>query len=161
MRVHSIKDRLDSVIHKLADKNAKSKDDGDLEKSLIGEEHYQFHLYSFEYSASDKKNCIIDELNKVLVTSERVAATLPTSSSGLEAHSPLIFLDSSEMDSTENLTELDEFLPLVGDTYFLPKEQSDDYIDLPIINELGIQLFLNPYRNHLKLNQNLIFKRTR
>ena len=38
MRVHSIKDRLDSVIHKLADKNAKSKDDGDLEKSLIGEE---------------------------------------------------------------------------------------------------------------------------
>ena len=36
MRVHSIKDRLDSVIHKLADKNAKSKDDGDLEKSLIG-----------------------------------------------------------------------------------------------------------------------------
>ena len=36
MRVHSIKDRLDSVIHKLADKSAKSKDDGDLEKSLIG-----------------------------------------------------------------------------------------------------------------------------
>lgn len=75
-----------------------------------------------------------------MVTSERVA-TLPTSSSGLEAHCPLIFLDSSEIDSAENLTELDEFLPVVGDTYILPKEQSDDYIDLPIINELGIQMF--------------------
>ena len=72
-----------------------------------------------------------------MVTSERLAATLPASSSGLEAHCPLIFIDSSEMDSAENLTELDEFLPLVGDTYLLPKEQSDDCIDLPIINELG------------------------
>ena len=72
-----------------------------------------------------------------MVTSERLAATLPAFSSGLEAHCPLIFIDSSEMDSAENLTELDEFLPLVGDTYLLPKEQSDDCIDLPIINELG------------------------
>ena len=110
-----------------------------------------------EYSALDKKNCIIDELNKVLVTSERVAATLPASSSGLEVHSPLIFLDSSEMDSTENLTELDEFLPMVGDTYFLPKEQSDDYIDLPIINELGVKVF----PNQSYVNLNLIFKRAR
>ena len=91
----------------------------------------------------DKKNCIIDELNKVLVTSERVVATIPASSSGLEAHCPLIFIDSSEMDSAENLTELDEFLPLIGDTYILPKEQSDDYIDLPIINELGALIHLN------------------
>ena len=102
-------------------------------------EHFHFEIY-FVYSALDKKNCIIDELNKVLVASERVAATLPTSSSGLEPQCPLIFIDSSELDSTENLTELDEFLPLVGDSYFLPKEQSDDYIDLPIINELGTVL---------------------
>ena len=47
------------------------------------------------------------------------------------------------MDSAENLTELDEFLPLIGDTYILPKEQSDDYIDLPIINELGALIHLN------------------
>ena len=136
MRVHSIKDRLDSVIHKLADKNAKSKDDGDLEKSLIGGKKRA--ALKFVSSALDKKNCIIDELNKVLVTSERVATTLPAPSSGLEAHCPLIFLDSSELDSTENLTELDEFLPVIGDTYFLPKEQSEDYIDLPILHELGI-----------------------
>ena len=49
MRVHSIKDRLDSVIHKLADKNAKSKDDGDLEKSLIGEEP-AFSFRNIEYT---------------------------------------------------------------------------------------------------------------
>ena len=103
-------------------------------------EHFHFEIYFVYSSALDKKNCIIDELNKVLVTSEREAATLPTSSSGLEPHCPLIFIDSSELDSTENLTELDEFLPLVGDSYFLPKEQSDDYIDLPIINELGTVL---------------------
>ena len=36
MRVESIRDRLDKVIHKLADKENKSKDDEDLEKSLIG-----------------------------------------------------------------------------------------------------------------------------
>ena len=60
------------------------------------------------------------------------------SSGGLEARCPVIFIDSSEMDSTENLTEMDEYLPVVGETYFLPKEQSDDYIDLPIINELGM-----------------------
>ena len=106
----------------------------------------------------DKKNCIIDELNKVLVTSERVVATLPASSSGLEAHCPLIFIDSSEMDSAENLTELDEFLPLIGDTYILPKEQSDDYIDLPIINELGALIHLNKSK---KAKIFFMFKKTR
>ena len=56
---------------------------------------------------------------------------------GMEVVSPLIFLDSCTLDSSENLTELDEFLPLIGDDYFLPKEQSDDYIELPILHELG------------------------
>ena len=81
---------------------------------------------------------------------------MPASSSGLEAHCPLIFIDSSEMDSAENLTELDEFLPLIGDTYILPKEQSDDYIDLPIINELGALIHLNKSKK-----VKIYFKKTR
>ena len=54
---------------------------------------------------------------------------------GMELASPLVFLDSSQLDSSE--TELEEYLPLVGDDYILPKEQSEDYIDLPILHELG------------------------
>ena len=36
LKVHTIKDRLDKIIHKVADKENKSKEDEDLEKSLIG-----------------------------------------------------------------------------------------------------------------------------
>ena len=59
---------------------------------------------------------------------------------GMELASPLIFLDSSQLDSSE--TELEEYLPLVGDDYILPKEQSEDYIDLPILHELGIRFII-------------------
>ena len=55
----------------------------------------------------------------------------------MEVISPLVFLDTCQLGSTENLTELDEFLPIIGEDYFLPKKQSDDYIELPILHELG------------------------
>ena len=120
MRVHSIKDRLDTIIHKLADKDYKTKEDQDLEKSLI-----------------EKKNCIIDELNKVLVTGEENGTQSHHTASGMEMKAPLIFMDSPDMDSMENITELDDFLPIIGEDSFLPKEQTEDFIPLPIINELG------------------------
>ena len=56
---------------------------------------------------------------------------------GMEVVSPLVFLDTCQLGSSENLTTLDEFLPIIGEDYFLPKEQSDDYIELPILHELG------------------------
>ena len=55
----------------------------------------------------------------------------------MEQQVPLIYLDSDEMDSTENLTELDDYLPVVGENFFLPKEAVDDFMFLPIINVLG------------------------
>ena len=60
----------------------------------------------------------------------------------MELISPLVFLDTCQLGSNENLTELDEFLPIIGEDYFLPKEQSDDYIELPILHELGIIISL-------------------
>ena len=83
---------------------------------------------------SEKKNCIIEELNKVLVSTD-TSSWSQYHQAGMELASPLIFLDSSQLDSSE--TELEEYLPLVGDDYILPKEQSEDYIDLPILHELG------------------------
>ena len=56
---------------------------------------------------------------------------------GMEVVSPLVFLDTCQLGSSENLTTLDEFLPIIGEDYFLPKEQSEDYIELPILHELG------------------------
>ena len=85
---------------------------------------------------SEKKNCIIEELNKVLVSTDNSTRSL-YQQPGMELISPLVFLDSSSLDSSENLTELDEYLPMIGEDYFLPKEQSDDYIDLPILHELS------------------------
>ena len=55
----------------------------------------------------------------------------------MEVISPLVFLDTCQPGSAENLTTLDEFLPIIGEDYFLPKEQNDDYIELPILHELG------------------------
>ena len=53
MSVSALKERLDERIHKLSDNKNKSKEEIDYEKSLI-----------------DQKNCIVDELNKVLAPSE-------------------------------------------------------------------------------------------
>ena len=59
---------------------------------------------------------------------------------GMEVVSPLVFLDTCQLGSSENLTELDEFLPIIGEDYFLPKEQIEDYIELPILHDLGSTL---------------------
>ena len=88
----------------------------------------------------DKKNCIIDELNKVLVVPE-TNQMQPTFHSGMESQVPLIFLDSNEENSVENLTEIDEHLPIAGENFFLSKENPEDYIYLPITNVLGITMF--------------------
>ena len=84
----------------------------------------------------EKKNCIIEELNKVLVSTEDSARS-EVHQAGMEVISPLVFLDTCQLGSSENLTTLDEFLPIIGEDYFLPKEQSEDYIELPILHELG------------------------
>ena len=57
----------------------------------------------------------------------------------MEVIAPLVFLDTCQLDSSENLavSTLDEYLPIIGEDYFLPKEQSEDYIELPILHELG------------------------
>ena len=83
----------------------------------------------------DKRNCIIDELNKVLTSDAGVDQQITTP--GLETLTPLIFLDQSIRESNENLTEFDEHLPVLGDHYFLPKENIEDQIFLPIISNLG------------------------
>ena len=88
------------------------------------------------YSVTEKKNCIIDELNKVLVAPEEFSPS-QYRTPGLEHQVPLVYLDSDEMDSTENFTELDDYLPVVGENFFLPKEAVDDFMFLPIINVLG------------------------
>ena len=55
----------------------------------------------------------------------------------MEDQVPLIYLDSNDLDSTENFTELDDYVPVVGENFFLPKEAVDDFMFLPIINVLG------------------------
>ena len=55
----------------------------------------------------------------------------------MEDQVPLIYLDSNDMDSTENFTVLDDYLPAVGEDFFLPKEAVDDFMFLPLINVLG------------------------
>ena len=117
--VSSLKDRLDSRIYKLSEKKNKSKEECELEKSLI-----------------DQKNCIVDELNKVLVPSENSRLS-NCYMSGMELLCPIMFLNTSLLDSTDNLTELDEFLPIIGDNCFLPKEKSEEFFDLPIISDTG------------------------
>jgi kinesin family protein 13 len=117
--VASLKDRLDGRIHKLSDKKNKSKEEFELEQSLI-----------------DQKNCIIDELNKVLVPSENSRLS-NCFMSGMELLTPIVFLNTSVLDSSDNLTELDEFLPIIGDNCFLPKEQTEEFLDLPIISDTG------------------------
>ena len=122
MSVSALKERLDERIHKLSDNKNKSKEEIDYEKSLI-----------------DQKNCIVDELNKVLVPSENSRLS-HCFLSGMELLSPIIFLNTSILDSTDNLTELDEYLPIIGDTCFLPKERSDDFVDLPVICDTGREI---------------------
>ena len=86
------------------------------------------------YSCVEKKNCVIEELNKVTVATSdntRLHHTL-----GLETRVPLIFLDTNHLESSDNLTVLDQFLPIIGDNYFIAKEQSDEFLVTPIVDVL-------------------------
>ena len=136
--MRNLKDRLDKIIHKLADKENKSKEDQDLETSLIGLDIFSSPFFpDFDcFIPAEKKSCIIEELNKLLVSTEDSAQS-QIHQAGMEVLSPLVFLDTCQLGSSENLTTLDEFLPIIGEDYFLPKEQSEDYIELPILHELG------------------------
>ena len=121
-RVMVVKDRLDTAIHKLADMD---KDAESIEKSLL-----------------EKKNCVIDELNKVTVATDCNKPQASSAGREMETQVPLIYLDTEEMESNENLTVLNDFLPVVGESCFLPKEQTDDFLMLPIVqileNEVGV-----------------------
>ena len=113
--VSTLKDRLDDRIHKISDKAEKSENDEQLEKSLM-----------------DQKKCVVDELNKVLVPTEQTRlSAMPTP--GAETRVPVIFLNTAELDLGDSLTELEEFLPVVGEDRLLVGEQQDQFLDLPII----------------------------
>ena len=48
----------------------------------------------------------------------------------------MIYLDTEDIEASDTLTVLDEYLPVVGEIYFLPKEQTDDFLALPIVQVL-------------------------
>lgn len=80
----------------------------------------------------DQKKCVVDELNKVLVPTEQTRLpAMPTP--GAETRIPVIFLNTAELDLADSLTELEEFLPVVGEDRLLAGEQQDQFLDLPII----------------------------
>jgi hypothetical protein len=99
-----LKTYVDAEIHKIDRKARKTPSDSRYEQSLI-----------------DQKNCIMDELNAALVPEELEDAGL-CHQLGMEVATPLIFLNTANIDGLESATELADHLPQVGAAACLPKE---------------------------------------
>lgn len=111
--VEGMKERLDDQIHDLDSRGEKERD---LEQSLI-----------------DRKNCIMEELNQSMVP--RLASRVSeVHQGGMEVQAPVIFLHTSNLDS-QDLSRLEEHLPTIGDTAFIPKETGGEFHSLPLLTQ--------------------------
>ena len=121
--VEVMKERLDDQIHDLAKKNEKNGDEAE-------ERHRKL-----EQSLLERKNCIMEELNQAVVPRppSRISDVLL---SGMERRAPVLFLHTSTLDSRDDLTQLEEHLPTIGDATFLPKESgAGEFHSLPLLNQ--------------------------
>ena len=119
LAVAQLKDFVDKEIHKIDRKTQKTSADSRYEQALI-----------------DQKNCIIDELNAALVP-EDLEDDAVCGQLGMEMATPLLFLNTANIDGLESATELADHLPQVGATVSLPKEQQcDRFLVLPILRDL-------------------------
>ena len=120
--VEGMKERLDDQIHDLAKKGEKN-----------GGEAEERHR-KLEQSLIERKNCIMEELNQAVVPRppSRISEVLL---SGMERRAPVLFLHTSTLDSRDDLTQLEEHLPTIGDATFLPKESGGEFHTLPLLNQ--------------------------
>ena len=116
--ISRLKEDVDRRIHKLDEKEHKSTDDAEFAQSLI-----------------DQKNCIVEELNAALVPGES-SVGMKCSTLGMEKNTPVLFLNFSSIDTLESSTGLDDYLPTLGESSILPKEQGEQFYSLPIIENV-------------------------
>ena len=120
--VEGMKERLDDQIHDLAKKGGKNEDDNK-------ERHRKL-----EQSLIERKNCIMEELNQAVVP--RPASKISdVHLSGMERRAPVLFLHTSTLDSRDDLNQLEEHLPTVGESTFLPKETGGEFHGLQLLEQ--------------------------
>ena len=120
--VEGMKERLDDQIHDLARKGGKNEDENK-------ERHRKL-----EQSLIERKNCIMEELNQAVVP--RPASKISdVHLSGMERRAPVLFLHTSTLDSRDDLNQLEEHLPTVGESTFLPKETGGEFHGLQLLEQ--------------------------
>ena len=120
--VEGMKERLDDQIHDLAKKGGKNEDENK-------ERHRKL-----EQSLIERKNCIMEELNQAVVP--RPASKISdVHLSGMERRAPVLFLHTSTLDSRDDLNQLEEHLPTVGESTFLPKETGGEFHGLQLLEQ--------------------------
>ena len=120
--VEGMKERLDDQIHDLAKKGGKNED----EKK---ERHRKL-----EQSLIERKNCIMEELNQAVVP-RPASKVSDVHLSGMERRAPVLFLHTSTLDSRDDLNQLEEHLPTVGESTFLPKETGGEFHGLQLLEQ--------------------------
>ena len=113
-----LKAKVDSKIHILDEKEHKTGDDVELGQSLL-----------------DQKNCIVEELNNALVPGQ-ASYGIKICHLGMEKFVPLLFLNLKDMDAFGSTTELDEYLPIIGENVVLKKEQGDIFYNLQLLQTI-------------------------
>ena len=120
--VEGMKERLDDQIHDLAKKGGKNEDDDK-------ESHRKL-----EQSLIERKNCIMEELNQAVVP-RPASKVSDVHLSGMERRAPVLFLHTSTLDSRDDLNQLEEHLPTVGESTFLPKETGGEFHGLQLLEQ--------------------------
>ena len=120
--VEGMKERLDDQIHDLAKKGGKNE-----------EENKERHR-KLEQSLIERKNCIMEELNQAVVP-RPASKVSDVHLSGMERRAPVLFLHTSTLDSRDDLNQLEEHLPTVGESTFLPKETGGEFHGLQLLEQ--------------------------
>ena len=120
--VEGMKERLDDQIHDLARDGGKNEDDNK-------ERHRKL-----EQSLIERKNCIMEELNQAVVP-RPASKVSDVHLSGMERRAPVLFLHTSTLDSRDDLNQLEEHLPTVGESTFLPKETGGEFHGLQLLEQ--------------------------
>ena len=120
--VEGMKERLDDQIHDLAKKGGKNED-----------ENMERHR-KLEQSLIERKNCIMEELNQAVVP-RPASKVSDVHLSGMERRAPVLFLHTSTLDSRDDLNQLEEHLPTVGESTFLPKETGGEFHGLQLVEQ--------------------------
>lgn len=120
--VEGMKERLDDQIHDLAKKGGKN-------EGKNKERHRKL-----EQSLIERKNCIMEELNQAVVP-RPASKVSDVHLSGMERRAPVLFLHTSTLDSRDDLNQLEEHLPTVGESTFLPKETGGEFHGLQLLEQ--------------------------